>query len=96
MHDVAHQTLVYRIEPSPLGLLDNRWAMEHRCNLCRRAVPTDQLLNHRPSPRRADLRPKSHVDDMSPSKPPGNDPFHPTTQDNGADFAYVAFTIGRT
>ena len=96
MHDVAHQTLVYRIEPSPLGLLDNRWAMEHRCNLRRRAVPTDQLLNHRPSPRRADLLPKSHVDDMSPSKPPGNDPFHPTTQDNGADCAYVAFTIGRT
>lgn len=46
MHDIAYRTLVYWIDPSPLGLVGDRWAIEHRCNHCRQAVPTDQLLAH--------------------------------------------------
>jgi hypothetical protein len=43
---VIYRTLVYWVPPSPLGLVGNRWAIEHRCDLCHRTVPTDQLLSH--------------------------------------------------
>ena len=46
MHHVTYHTSVYWVPPSPLGLLGSRWAIEHRCSLCRRAVPTDQLISH--------------------------------------------------
>lgn len=44
--NVIYRTLVYWVTPSPLGLVGNRWAIEHRCSLCHETVPTDQLLTH--------------------------------------------------
>jgi hypothetical protein len=46
MHAIASRTLVYWIDPSPLGPVGNRGAIEHRCTHCRQTVPTDQLLAH--------------------------------------------------
>lgn len=46
MHDVTYRTIVYWVPPSPLGLVGNRWAIEHHCNRCRQTVSTEQLLSH--------------------------------------------------
>ena len=71
MHDIVYRTLVYWIDPSPLGLVGNRWAIEHRCTHCRQTVPTDQLLAHAHAQAHATLTtPKSHVSDMSPKQTP--------------------------
>ena len=77
MHDVAYRTLVYWIEPSPLGLVGNRWAIEHRCNLCRQAVPTDQLLGHAQAHTEKTFYRSPTSTTCPPSKPPGNDPLPP-------------------
>jgi len=46
VNDVTYRTVVYWGPPTPLGLLPGRWTIQHRCNLCREAVATDQLLSH--------------------------------------------------
>jgi hypothetical protein len=65
---------VYWIDSSPLGLVDNRWAIEDRCSLCRRSVPTDQLLAHAPSPRSHPRPAKVSYEDMSPKANPRQRP----------------------
>ena len=74
MHDVAYRTLVYWVDPSPLGLVGNRWAIEHRCLLCHDSVTTNQLLAHAQAhaPTAGDQSPTSAT--CSPSKPPGSQP----------------------
>ena len=69
MHDTVYRTLVYWIDPSPLGLVGNRWAIEHRCTHCRQIVPTDQLLAHAQA-HAATAHQKSCVGDMSPTQTP--------------------------
>jgi len=74
MHDVAYRTLVYWIDPSPLGLVGNRWAIEHHCSRCRQSVPTDQLLAHAQA-HAATTAPESRTSTTCPpSKPPGSEP----------------------
>lgn len=41
-----YRTVVLHIPPTPLGLLPERWAVEHWCNACRQQVMTDQLILH--------------------------------------------------
>lgn len=41
-----YRTVVLHIPPTPLGLLPERWAVEHWCTACRRQVTTDQLILH--------------------------------------------------
>jgi hypothetical protein len=35
---VTYRTVVLHIPPTPLGLLPERWTVEHRCSLCRQRV----------------------------------------------------------
>jgi hypothetical protein len=77
MHDIAYRTLVYWIDPSPLGLVGNRWAIEHRCSLCRRSVPTDQLLAHAQAHAATATRESPTTTTCPPSKPPGSEPPSP-------------------
>ena len=58
MHDVAYRTLVYWIDPSPLGLVGNRWAIEHRCTLCRETCPPTSCS---PTPKPTPPRPPTKV-----------------------------------
>jgi hypothetical protein len=44
--NVVYYTVVRWIPPSPLGLVGNRWVIDHRCDICYQQVPTDQLLAH--------------------------------------------------
>jgi hypothetical protein len=43
---IVYRTTVSELPPSPLGLLPARWHIEHRCTLCDRYIPTDQLIAH--------------------------------------------------
>jgi len=43
---VTYRTVVLHIPPTPLGLLPERWAIEHSCNLCRRRVTPTELIAH--------------------------------------------------
>ena len=40
------RTQVLYLPPTPLGLLPGRWAVEHRCTICRVRVATDDLTSH--------------------------------------------------
>ncbi len=42
----TYSTVVVHVPPTPLGLLPERWTIEHRCNLCRQRVEPDQLVVH--------------------------------------------------
>lgn len=42
----SYRTVVLHIPPTPLGLLPERWAIEHYCNLCRERVTPEQLIAH--------------------------------------------------
>lgn len=44
--NVTYRTMVLHVPPSPLGLLPERWVVDHWCNDCRQRVPTDQLVAH--------------------------------------------------
>jgi len=74
MHDTVYRTLVYWIDPSPLGLVGNRWAIEHRCTHCRQIVPTDQLLAHAQA-HAATTHQSPASATCTPSKHPGSEPL---------------------
>jgi hypothetical protein len=38
------RTVVLHIPPTPLGLLPERWTVEHWCSLCRQRVTPAQLI----------------------------------------------------
>jgi hypothetical protein len=40
------RTQVLHLPSTPLGLLPERWAVEHHCTLCRARVATDELIAH--------------------------------------------------
>jgi|GEM_PF-3243844 hypothetical protein len=42
----AFRTLVLRLDPTPLGLIPERWVIEHWCTSCRQNVGTAELLAH--------------------------------------------------
>ena len=43
---IVFRTEVFYVPPSPLGLVGDRWAVQHRCATCHRHVPADQLVTH--------------------------------------------------
>jgi hypothetical protein len=43
---ITYRTVVLHIPPTPLGLLPERWAIEHWCSLCRQRVTPAQLITH--------------------------------------------------
>lgn len=43
---VMYRTVVLKIPATPLGLLPERWAVEHWCTLCRHKVLSEDLLAH--------------------------------------------------
>jgi len=43
---VTYRTVVLHLPPTPLGLLPERWAIEHRCSRCHRRVMPDELIGH--------------------------------------------------
>jgi hypothetical protein len=40
------RTVVIDLPPTPLGLLSDRWTIEHWCTLCRHQVATEDLVTH--------------------------------------------------
>ena len=40
------RTLVFKIPATPLGLLPERWLIEHWCRTCRQSVAPERLLAH--------------------------------------------------
>lgn len=42
----TYRTVATKLAPTPLGLLPERWTIEHWCNTCRQRVLPDQLLAH--------------------------------------------------
>ena len=45
---IIFRTEVFYVPPSPLGLVGNRWVVQHRCTICHQHVPGDQLVTHTP------------------------------------------------
>jgi hypothetical protein len=43
---VTYRTVVLHIPPTPLGLLPERWTVEHWCSLCRQRVTPAQQITH--------------------------------------------------
>lgn len=43
---VTFRTVVLHLPPTPLGLLPEKWAVEHRCSLCHFLVSAEQLIAH--------------------------------------------------
>ncbi len=41
-----YRTVVLRLPPTPMGLLPERWTIEHRCNLCFERVAPEELIAH--------------------------------------------------
>jgi hypothetical protein len=75
MHDIVYRTVVYWIDPSPLGLVGNRWSIEHRCTRCRQTMPTNQLPAH-PQAHATPTTPQNPTSaTCPPSKHPGSEPL---------------------
>lgn len=51
---MTYRTVVVHLPPTPLGLLPERWRIEHWCSRCRRRVPPAQLITHAQGHDRAD------------------------------------------
>jgi hypothetical protein len=43
---IDYHTFVNHLTATPLGLLPERWKVEHRCSRCHQAVEPDQLIAH--------------------------------------------------
>ncbi len=43
---VTYRTVVVHLPPTPLGLLPERWTIEHWCRRCRRRVMPEELVAH--------------------------------------------------
>lgn len=43
---VTYRTVVLHLPPTPLGLLPEKWAVEHRCSHCHCLVSPEQLIAH--------------------------------------------------
>ncbi|MHB1535297.1 MAG: hypothetical protein ACYC1D_11960 [Acidimicrobiales bacterium] len=42
----SYRSIVLHVPPTPLGLLPERWIVEHWCNLCNQRVTAEQLIAH--------------------------------------------------
>lgn len=51
---ITYRTVVLHVPPSPMGLVPERWMIEHRCPLCRHGVTSEQLIAHAQSHERAE------------------------------------------
>jgi len=51
---VTYRTVVVHLPPTPLGLLPERWTIEHRCSLCRQCVMPAELIAHAQGHERAE------------------------------------------
>jgi hypothetical protein len=75
---ITFQTVVLRLPPTPLGLLPERWVVEHWCPTCRHSVGTEELLAHaqahhrasRPSASTRPAPPGLDAPDIPPLPPP--------------------------
>ncbi|MDQ1419734.1 MAG: hypothetical protein QOJ52_1696 [Acidimicrobiaceae bacterium] len=43
---VTYRSIVLHIPATPLGLLPERWTVDHWCNLCHQRVAPTQLIAH--------------------------------------------------
>jgi hypothetical protein len=43
---ITYRTVVLHLPPTPLGLLPERWAIEHWCSRCRQRVMPEELVAH--------------------------------------------------
>jgi len=40
------RTDVVKVPPTPLGLLQGGWSVQHHCRTCRQMVRSDELVSH--------------------------------------------------
>ena len=62
---VTFRTVVLHLPPTPLGLLPEKWAVEHRCSLCHCYVTPERLIAHARGHERND-RPEDEESFQSP------------------------------
>ncbi len=43
---ITYRTVVLHVPPTPLGLLAERWTVEHWCSLCHQRVASQTLVAH--------------------------------------------------
>lgn len=43
---IDYHTYVNHLTATPLGLLPERWKVEHRCSRCHQQVEPEQLIEH--------------------------------------------------
>jgi hypothetical protein len=46
MTTTIYRTVVTKLPRTPLGLLPERWIIEHHCSTCRQKIPPAELLAH--------------------------------------------------
>lgn len=64
---VTFRTIVLHLPPTPLGLLPEKWAVEHWCGLCRCRVSAEQLIAHAQGHEQNDP-PENEVSFQSPQR----------------------------
>jgi hypothetical protein len=57
---VTYRTVVLHISPTPLGLLPERWTVEHHCSLCRQRVAPAELIAHAQDHEQVERAPRRH------------------------------------
>lgn len=77
---VTYRTVVLHVPPTPLGLLPERWTVQHWCNLCRQRVAPEALVAHAQDHEHANsnrsFQSQSASGTMTPDQP---DPTEDTT-----------------
>lgn len=53
---ITYRSIVLHVPPTPLGLLPERWTIEHWCNLCHQRVAPAQLIPHAQDHQQAETR----------------------------------------
>ncbi len=75
---ITYRTVVLHIPPTPLGLLPERWTVEHYCNLCRQRVTPETLVAHTRNHDYADAEePRSDPRSIAPTQPEATDDTKP-------------------
>jgi hypothetical protein len=76
----TYYTIVAHIPPTPLGLLPERWSIQHRCTRCHERVTPEQLVPHAQSHGQAEhslcddlFQSEEHSGTMAPNQPELNE-----------------------
>ena len=87
MMTTTYYTVVAYIPPTPLGLLPERWSIQHQCICCHERVTPDQLVAHAQSHAQAEhalcddvFQSEERSGTMAPKQPELNEDTAMTSQ----------------